>query len=84
MINLWESFFWQVEEEPPKEETKKVGVRFAPEPEMEDIQTKTEVRMIHHWTAYSATTRTGPDLDLRVNQSERYLRSKDSDLKINQ
>ena len=33
----------QVIEEPPKEETKKVGVRFAPEPEMEDIQTKTEV-----------------------------------------
>ena len=33
----------QVPEEPPKEETKKVGVRFAPEPEMEEIQTKTEV-----------------------------------------
>ena len=33
----------QVIEEAPKEETRKVGVRFAPEPEMEDIQTKTEV-----------------------------------------
>lgn len=33
----------QVIEEPAKEETRKVGVRFAPEPEMEDIQTKTEV-----------------------------------------
>lgn len=32
----------QVIEEPAKEETRKVGVRFAPEPEMEDIQTKTE------------------------------------------
>ena len=39
--------FWQVVEEPPKEETKKVGVRFAPEPEMEEIQTKTEVGILH-------------------------------------
>jgi len=46
-VNLWEWYFWQVAEEPPKEETKKVGVRFAPEPEMEDIQTKTEVRITH-------------------------------------
>lgn len=46
-INLWECYFWQVAEEPPKEEAKKVGVRFAPEPEMEDIQTKTEVRTTH-------------------------------------
>ncbi|KAJ7325632.1 neurotransmitter receptor transport postsynaptic membrane to endosome [Desmophyllum pertusum] len=36
----------KVAEEPPKEETKKVGVRFAPEPEMEDIQTKTEKETI--------------------------------------
>jgi len=46
-VNPWEWYFWQVAEEPPKEETKKVGVRFAPEPEMEDIQTKTEVRVTH-------------------------------------
>lgn len=36
----------KVTEEPPKEETKKVGVRFAPEPEMEEIQTKTEKETI--------------------------------------
>ncbi|XP_078383330.1 protein scribble homolog isoform X2 [Oculina patagonica] len=36
----------KVAEEPPKEEPKKVGVRFAPEPEMEDIQTKTEKETI--------------------------------------
>ena len=41
------NFFYQVNDEPAKEETKKVGVRFAPEPEMEDIQTRVEVRMIH-------------------------------------
>lgn len=40
-------FFYQVNDEPAKEETKKVGVRFAPEPEMEDIQTRVEVSMIH-------------------------------------
>ena len=39
-------FFYQVNDEPAKEETKKVGVRFAPEPEMEDIQTRVEVSMI--------------------------------------
>ena len=38
--------YLQVIEEPPKEETKKVGVRFAPEPEMEEIQTKTEVLLM--------------------------------------
>ena len=38
--------YLQVTEEPPKEETKKVGVRFAPEPEMEEIQTKTEVLLM--------------------------------------
>ena len=38
-------FACQVIEEPVKEETKKVGVRFAPEPEMEDIQTRTEVNV---------------------------------------
>lgn len=48
VIKFWESIvFWQVVEEPPKEETKKIGVRFAPEPEIEEIQTKTEVCMIH-------------------------------------
>ena len=47
LINLGECCFWQVAEEPPKEEAKKVGVRFAPEPEMEDIQTKTEVCVTH-------------------------------------
>ena len=40
-------FFYQVSDEPAKEETKRVGVRFAPEPEMEDIQTKIEVSVIH-------------------------------------
>ena len=43
LICLGNFEIFQVIEEPPKEETKKVGVRFAPEPEMEDIQTKTEV-----------------------------------------
>ena len=30
----------------PKDEVKKSGVRFAPEPEVEDIQTKPEVCLI--------------------------------------
>lgn len=36
----------KVNDEPAKEETKKVGVRFAPEPEMEDIQTRVEKETI--------------------------------------
>lgn len=47
---------WQAAEEPPKEETKKVGVRFAPEPEMEDIQTKTEVQHKLHGSFNKSTT----------------------------